>query len=206
MMLKDGDVDTFWACNPEIADSKMAAATHRTDGRVLWLTGLSGAGKSTLACGLKHCLDTQGIQSIVLDGDALRTGLNADLGFSVEDRAENVRRVAEVALLFKEAGFIVITALISPLLAQREAARRRVGEGFFEIHVDARIEVCEARDPKGLYARARRGEIQEFTGLSSPYEKPIAADLVVDTERLTLPQSIGILHCFALSAPRSSTA
>ncbi|KLU27812.1 adenylylsulfate kinase [Caballeronia mineralivorans PML1(12)] len=184
----------------------MAAATHETDGRVLWLTGLSGAGKSTLAYGLKHHLDSQGIQSVVLDGDALRTGLNVDLGFSVEDRAENVRRVTEVARLFQQAGFIVITALISPLHAQREAARRTIGDGFFEIYVDARLAVCEARDPKGLYARARRGEIQEFTGLSSPYEKPIAADLVIDTERLTLQQSIGILHCFALSASRSSTA
>ena len=193
------------ALHPDAAKIRRSPASL-AGGRVLWLTGLSGSGKSTLAGGLRRSLVAQRIQAVVLDGDQLRTGLNSDLGFSAKDRTENVRRTAEVACLFSQAGFVVIASLISPLVAHRDAARRIVGDQFFEIYVDARLEVCEARDPKGFYARARRGEISEFTGVGSPYEKPVAPDLAIDTERLTPEQSIEILHHFALASLRLSNA
>ncbi len=152
---------------------------HR--GGVLWFTGLSGSGKSTLAQALEQALFATGRQAFVLDGDNLRHGLNADLGFSDADRGENIRRVTEVAGLFAEAGMIVISAFISPFRADRIAARQRVGDGFHEIHLSASLEVCESRDPKGLYGKARRGEIADFTGISSPYEEPHSPDLIIDT-------------------------
>lgn len=155
---------------------------HR--GCVVWLTGLSGAGKSTLAMGAERRLFDLGRQVYVLDGDNVRSGLNADLGFSLEDRDENLRRVAEVAALFADAGMIVISAFISPLRKERALARSRFPANFQEVYVNASLATCEARDPKGLYRRARRGEIQHFTGVSSPFEPPEAPDLVIDTERL----------------------
>ena len=148
---------------------------------VLWFTGLSGSGKSTLAMALEQRLFDKGYQVYVLDGDNVRGGLNANLGFSPEDRAENIRRVGEVAALLADAGIIVITAFISPYRADRERARAAAGDSFHEIYIEADLETCEARDPKGLYKRARSGEIGEFTGVSAPYEAPDQPDLAIDT-------------------------
>jgi bifunctional enzyme CysN/CysC len=146
----------------------------------VWLTGLSGSGKSTIARELERALHAQGRHAFVLDGDTLRTGLNQDLGFSREDRAENVRRTAEVARVLNDAGVVAIVALISPFRDDRARARAIVGgDRFVEVHVDTPLEVCEARDAKGLYAKARAGEIPEFTGISSPYEPPLDATLVL---------------------------
>jgi len=150
-------------------------------GSVLWFTGLSGAGKSTLAVALERALFNKGYQVYVLDGDNVRHALSANLGFSPEDRAENIRRVAAVAALFADAGFIVISAFISPYRADRERAREACGERFREVHIKADLAVCEQRDPKGLYRRARAGEIKEFTGISAPYEAPEDPDLEIDT-------------------------
>jgi bifunctional enzyme CysN/CysC len=159
-------------------------------GGVLWFTGLSGAGKSTLAVELEKRLFTRGYQVFVLDGDNVRQGLNANLGFSPEDRAENIRRVGEVAALFAEAGMIVITAFISPYRSDRDRARQAAGDRFREVHIHADIATCENRDPKGLYKRARAGEIPEFTGISAPYEAPAAAELVVDTAAQSIDEAV----------------
>lgn len=148
----------------------------------VWLTGLSGAGKSTIAFELEKLLLQEGHPCYVLDGDNLRHHLNSDLGFTQRDRRENIRRAAEVAHLMNEAGLIVITAFISPLREDRDMARAIVKpERFVEVHVNTRLELCEERDPKGLYARARRGQIPDFTGVSAPYEPPLAPALVLDT-------------------------
>jgi len=153
---------------------------HR--GAIVWLTGLSGSGKSTLAYSVEEVLHRCGFQTMVLDGDHLRHGLCRDLGFSPQDRRENIRRVGEVAKLFMEAGTIVLTAFISPYRADRENVRGLVGSGdFIEVYCNASIEVCEARDPKGLYRKARLGQIAEFTGISSPYEVPYDPEIIVDS-------------------------
>jgi bifunctional enzyme CysN/CysC len=152
---------------------------HR--GGVLWLTGLSGAGKSTLAMAVEQHLFRRGYAVYVLDGDNVRSGLNANLGFSPEDRVENIRRVGEVAALFADAGFLCITAFISPYRTDRQRARQAGGEAFHEIYIHADLATCERRDPKGLYRRARAGEIAEFTGVSAPYEPPEHPELMVDT-------------------------
>ena len=155
---------------------------HGHRGATLWLTGLSGSGKSTLSHRVEKKLIERGVFAYVLDGDNVRHGLNKDLGFSPEARVENIRRVAEVAKLFTEAGAVVITAFISPYRADRDLARALFPEGdFVEIHVAASLEVCESRDPKGLYKKARAGQIPDFTGISAPYEAPSAPELVVDT-------------------------
>jgi bifunctional enzyme CysN/CysC len=151
-------------------------------GAVVWLTGLSAAGKSTLAMALERRLFDGGYATFVLDGDNVRRGLNANLGFSPEDRQENIRRVGQAAALFAEAGFVCITAFISPYRDDRRRARAAVAKGrFLEVYVKADLAACEARDPKGLYRRAREGEIKGFTGIDSPYEEPAAPELVVDT-------------------------
>jgi adenylyl-sulfate kinase len=165
-------------------------------GGVLWMTGLSGAGKSTLAHAVKERLEARRCMVVVLDGDILRTGLNSNLGFSHADRLENVRRTAEVAALFKNAGFVVIGALISPAREHRSLARSIVGERFFEVHIASSLAVCESRDPKGLYSRARRGELPEFTGISSPYEAPVSPDLTIDTAGLTIDDSVARFESF----------
>ncbi len=162
-------------------DHDRRSARNRHKPGVLWFTGLSGAGKSTLAMALEQRLFDAGYQTYVLDGDNVRTGLNANLGFSPEDRAENIRRVGEVAALLADAGLIVITAFISPYRADRDRARVAAGDPFREIYIKADVETCEARDPKGLYKRARAGEISDFTGISAPYEEPAEPELVVDT-------------------------
>jgi bifunctional enzyme CysN/CysC len=148
---------------------------------LLWFTGYSGAGKSTIANNLEKKLHALGKRTFVLDGDNVRHGLNRDLGFTEADRVENIRRVAEVAKLFVEAGLITIVSFISPFQAEREMARELVGPGeFIEIFVDTPLEICERRDPKGLYKKARRGELRNFTGLDSPYERPSNPELVLD--------------------------
>ena len=159
-------------------------------GMVVWLTGLSGSGKSTIAIELERRLFDQGYQVYVLDGDNLRHGLNADLGFSPEARAENIRRVGEVAALMVRAGFVVVTAFISPYRSDRERARRAAGGNFHEVYIKASLAVCEERDPKGLYKRARAGEIADFTGVSAPYEEPERPDVIVDTEAMDVERSV----------------
>ncbi len=162
-------------------------------GGVIWLTGLSGAGKSTIAVALEKALFERGYNTFVLDGDNVRYGLNANLGFSPEDRAENIRRVGEVASLFAQGGTIVLSAFISPYKSDRERARRAVGESFHEVYVSTPLDECERRDPKGLYARARAGEIKEFTGVSAPYEPPADPEWVIDTTGQTLEQNVADL-------------
>ena len=159
-------------------------------GAVLWFTGLSGAGKSTVAVAVERRLFNLGYQTYVLDGDNVRHGLNADLGFSPEDRAENIRRVGEVAALISRAGMICITAFISPYRSDRDRARSAGGEQFSEIYIQADLATCEERDPKGLYKKARAGEIPDFTGISAPYEAPAAPELVVDTSALSVEQAV----------------
>lgn len=155
---------------------------HSHRGVVLWFTGLSASGKSTLAHAVEEVLHTNGCRTFVLDGDNVRHGLCRDLGFSLDDRAENLRRVGEVAKLFLEAGTIVLAAFISPLRKEREKVRVLIPHGeFLEIYCDATLDVCERRDPKGMYARARRGEIHQFTGVSSPYEAPLNPELTLNT-------------------------
>ena len=173
-------------------------STHRSlrnghKGAVVWLTGLSGSGKSTLARGLERALFNFGLQVYVLDGDNVRHGLNSNLGFSPEDREENIRRVGEVAKLMSDAGVITITAFISPYREDRRRARRStVGAGidFIEIFVAAPLEVCEQRDTKGLYKKARAGEIKEFTGISAPYDEPTGAELILRTDQETATESV----------------
>ena len=158
---------------------------------VVYMTGLSGAGKSTLAVALRRSLLERGVKVCVLDGDELRNGVCKDLGFSDTDRLENMRRATEIARLLMDAGVLVIVSLISPFRAARDAARERFAPGeFMELFIDAPLSVCEARDPKGLYARARRGEIPRFTGIDSPYEPPLAPELRIDTAHLNLHQTI----------------
>ncbi|HVF10646.1 MAG TPA: adenylyl-sulfate kinase [Abditibacteriaceae bacterium] len=165
---------------------------HR--GCTVWLTGLSGCGKSTLANALDDALWRRGIRSYVLDGDNIRHGLNKDLGFSPEDRTENIRRIGEVAKLFTDAGIINSTAFISPYRADRDRARGSQKEGdFIEVYVKASVEACEKRDTKGLYAKARAGQIPEFTGISAPYEEPANAEVIVDTEAQTVEESLGAI-------------
>ncbi len=157
---------------------------------VIWFTGLSGSGKSTLAHAVEQALYDQGCRTIVLDGDNIRHGLNKNLGFSPEDREENIRRIGEVAKLFTEAGVIAMTAFISPYRADRDTARALLNEGeFVEVYVKCALDVCEERDVKGLYQKARAGEIKEFTGISAPYEEPLNPEVVVDTGPETLEES-----------------
>lgn len=152
----------------------------------LWFTGLSGSGKSTLAHAVENALFERGCRTYVLDGDNIRFGLNKNLGFSPEDREENIRRIGEVAKLFNEAGVITLTAFISPYKADRDKAREIGGDSFIEVYVKCDLAVCEERDPKGLYKKARAGEIPEFTGISAPYEEPDKAELIIDTSSASL--------------------
>ena len=165
---------------------------HRS--AILWFTGLSGSGKSTLANAVNAALFEQGLATYVLDGDNVRHGLCKDLGFSDADREENIRRIGEVAKLFLDSGVIVLTAFVSPFRADRDKARALVEDGdFFEIHCAADLDVCESRDPKGLYAKARAGVIKEFTGISSPYEAPEHPELTIDTGAQELSQSVALV-------------
>lgn len=159
-------------------------------GVTVWLTGLSGSGKSTIAVELEHALLENKHQAYILDGDNIRHGLNKNLGFSPEDRSENIRRIGEVAKLFTDANIITITAFISPYRQDRDNARKLQKEGeFIEVYVKCPIEVCEQRDTKGLYKKARAGEVKEFTGISAPYEEPLNAELTIDTSKMSLEES-----------------
>ena len=159
-------------------------------GMVLWFTGLSGSGKSTIANEVSYRLHKKGKTTYILDGDNVRHGLNKDLGFSPEDREENIRRISEVANLFADAGLITITAFISPYIKDRNFCRELVGKDrFIEIYARASIETCEKRDPKGLYKKAREGKIKDFTGVNAPYEEPKNPELIIDTDKETIDES-----------------
>jgi bifunctional enzyme CysN/CysC len=195
-----------WTDDPVSREARTTHFGHR--GAVLWFTGLSGSGKSTLAAALQARLFRQGIAVTLLDGDNLRQGLCADLGFSAEDRAENIRRAAEAATLMADAGLVVITALISPLIKDRQNAAsicRAAGIPFAEIYVSTPLEVCEARDPKSLYKKARAGEIPGFTGIDAPYEPPVEPMLELRTDLLSKEQSLEYLQKLALQIAHSDT-
>ena len=206
--LESGNEEQSYQMNPKATnifevhsriDRTVREDRNRHKGGVLWLTGLSGAGKSTLAVEVERALFAKGYHVYVLDGDNLRHGLNSNLGFSHVDRTENIRRVGEVAALFADAGFVCVSAFISPYRADREGARRAAGDSFHEVHVKADLETCESRDPKGLYERARRGEIPDFTGISAPYEEPETPELVVDTASLDVSQSVAMVLDYVAS-------
>jgi len=175
-------------------DDRTRVNGHR--GAILWFTGLSGAGKSTLAVELERLLFAKGYQVFLLDGDNVRQGLSADLGFSPQERAENIRRIGEVAALFAEAGMVVISAFISPYRADRDRIRAAHGGYFNEVYINAPLEVCEARDAKGLYRKARAGEIKEFTGVSAPYEAPTAPELELRTGETPVEQCMAALIAY----------
>lgn len=159
-------------------------------GAVIWLTGLSGSGKSTIANAVDYKLFEQNVHSYVLDGDNIRHGLNKDLGFSDIDRVENIRRIGEVAKLFVESGHIILTAFISPFISDRQIVRNLFdSDEFIEVHVNCPLETCETRDPKGLYEKARKGIIREFTGISSPYEAPLNSELTIETDEVTIDEA-----------------
>ena len=167
-------------------DHAMRAARNRHQGAVVWFTGLSGAGKTTLAQLVERELFARGVHCYILDGDNVRHGLNRDLGFSPADRTENIRRIGEVANLMRDSGMICLTAFISPYRADRATARATCPEGsFLEVYCRCALEDCERRDPKGLYRKARAGQIPEFTGISAPYEEPEAPEILLDTDRHT---------------------
>ena len=163
---------------------------------VLWFTGLSGAGKSTIAHATEELLHQLGCRTYVLDGDNVRHGLCGDLGFSLDDRHENIRRIGEMSKLFADAGVIILTAFISPMHADRERVRRLVGTDFIEIYCRCPVEVCEGRDVKGLYKKARAGEIKDFTGVSAPYEEPDNSELIIDSSRMTIEDSVAAVMMF----------
>jgi len=162
-------------------------------GTVIWLTGLSGAGKSTLAMRIESALHIKGMQTYVLDGDNVRRGLCSDLGFTNNDRMENIRRIGEIAALMADAGMVTITAFISPFQADRHRAREAASEHFHEIYIKADLATCEKRDPKGLYKKARKGEISEFTGITSPYEPPTSPEMIVDTDKYTVDECVEMI-------------
>jgi adenylylsulfate kinase len=179
---------TWHESHVERADRERVLAQR---GATVWLTGLSGSGKSTIAVAAERALLERGRLAYVLDGDNIRHGLNRNLGFSPEDRTENIRRIGEVAKLFTDAGVIVFTSFISPYRADRDAVRALMGPGdFIEVYVAASLETCEQRDVKGLYQKARAGEIPEFTGISAPYQEPEQPELVIDTNRQKVEESV----------------
>jgi len=166
-------------------------------GQIIWLTGLSGSGKSTIAMTLERKLFDAGRQVFVLDGDIIRTGLCQDLGFSPKDRTENIRRIGEVARIMANSGLCVIVSFISPFRVDRDRVRDAMLEGcFIEVFVNAPLEVCEKRDTKGLYARAIRGEIADFTGISSPYEPPVSPEVELNTDRLSVAEAVDSVLSF----------
>jgi adenylylsulfate kinase len=187
-MTKD-DRNLTWHPHQVTKKDRWLRNSHKS--ALVWLTGLSASGKSTIANALEQALFVRQINTFVLDGDNVRHGLNKDLGFSPEHRRENLRRVGEVARLLVDAGILTIAAFISPYVEERARIRGLFGEGeFIETYVKCSIDVCEVRDPKGLYKKARRGEVPEFTGVSAPYEEPATAELVLPTDELTITQSV----------------
>lgn len=192
-----------WTVSPVTREERAARFGHR--GAVIWFTGLSGSGKSSLSTGLEKQLNRRGRATFILDGDNLRQGLCSNLGFTDEDRSENIRRAGEAAKLMAEAGLVVLCSLISPFRADRRRVReicRRDGVPFAEVFVNASFEVCEARDPRGLYKKARAGEIKNFTGLSSPYEAPETPELELRTGETSLEVCLGTLKDFSLELSR----
>jgi adenylylsulfate kinase len=180
------------ATPPVSSEERLRRAGHR--GAVVWITGLSGAGKTTLALAAERALFSRGCRVFVLDGDKVRNGLCADLGFSLPERSENIRRIGEVARLFHEAGQIVLVSAISPLQADRDRARALIPSPYFlEVYCRCPLAVCEERDPKGLYRKARAGLLPEFTGISSPYEAPAAPDVLVDSAESSVEQEVARL-------------
>lgn len=163
-------------------------------GIMIWFTGLSGSGKSTVAMGVERELHAQGILCRILDGDNIRAGINNNLGFSAEDRIENIRRIAEIGKLFVQTGVVTLACFVSPTNDIRQMAREIVGkEDFLEVYISTPIEECERRDVKGLYARARKGEVKNFTGISAPFEAPVSADIDIDTSKIPLEESVRTL-------------
>ena len=163
-------------------------------GIMIWFTGLSGSGKSTVAMGVERELHAQGILCRILDGDNVRAGINNNLGFSAEDRIENIRRIAEIGKLFVQTGVVTLACFVSPTNDIRKMAREIVGEeDFLEVYISTPIEECERRDVKGLYARARKGEVKNFTGISAPFEAPVSADIDIDTSKIPLEESVRTL-------------
>lgn len=188
-----------WQRQSVTREQREAINGHK--GAVIWLTGLSGAGKSTIANALDVRLHRFGVRTVVLDGDNIRHGLCSDLGFSISDRNENLRRVAEVARLFMENGVVAIAAFISPLEAERSRAREIIGEqGFIETYCTAGLDACERRDTKGLYKRARDGEIADFTGISSPYEEPKSPEITIDTDSVDVEDCVDSIVSHVVSA------
>ena len=186
-MTEQKATNVTWHANTVSKDERYKLKGHK--GAVLWFTGLSACGKSTVANEVDYKLHQRGKHSIVLDGDNIRMGLNKNLGFSAEDRAENIRRIGEVAKLFTTSGTFALTAFISPYRADRDKVREILGAGeFIEIYVNASLETCEKRDPKGLYKKARAGEIKNFTGISDPYEAPEKAELVLDADNKSISE------------------
>ncbi len=172
----------------------------RQRGIMIWMTGLSGSGKSTVAIGVERELHKRGILCRILDGDNIRAGINSNLGFSEEDRRENIRRIAEIGKLFVDTGIVTIACFVSPTLELRQMARKIIGEkDFREVYIATPLEECERRDVKGLYARARRGEVKDFTGISAPFEAPTAPDLSLDTSQMTLKDEVEAVVALCLS-------
>ena len=170
-------------------------------GIMIWMTGLSGSGKSTIALGVERELHKRGILCRILDGDNIRAGINSNLGFSEEDRRENIRRIAEIGKLFVDTGIVTIACFVSPTIELRQMARNIIGEADFrEVYIATPLDECERRDVKGLYARARRGEVKEFTGISAPFEAPTNPDLRLDTSQLTLKEEVEAVVELCLSA------
>jgi adenylylsulfate kinase len=182
----------FWYTGTVDRHARQSRNKHKSF--VLWFTGLSGSGKSTLANAVEKHLFDSNHNVIVLDGDNIRHGLCSDLGFTEGDRHENMRRIGEVAKLFVESGHIVLAAFVSPYLEDRERVRSRLPHGdFHEVYCECALSVCEERDPKGLYARARKGEIENFTGISAPYEEPIKPDIVINSNKQTVDEEVNLV-------------
>ena len=187
-MAEQKATNIVWHQGAVTRDDRQQLNGHR--GCTVWLTGLSGSGKSTIAVEVEKRLLERGVRTYILDGDNIRHGLNKNLGFSPDDRTENIRRIGEVAKLFCDAGLVALTAFISPYRADRDQVRAIMQPGdFIEVFVDCPVEVCEQRDVKGLYKKARAGEIKEFTGISAPYEAPSAPELVIETSGQSVEQS-----------------
>ena len=188
-MAEQKATNIVWHAGAVTRDDRQKLNGHR--GCTIWLTGLSGSGKSTVAVDLEKALWARGVRSYILDGDNIRHGLNKNLGFSPTDRTENIRRIGEVAKLFTDAGMVAVTAFISPYRADRDQVRTLMQAGdFIEVFIDCPLEVCEQRDVKGLYQKARAGQIPEFTGISAPYEAPLQPELTVRTGSQSVEQSV----------------
>jgi len=191
-MNKQKATNVVW--HPHTIKKEDRESLLKQKGVVLWYTGLSGSGKSTIANEVAYKLHSKGKLAYVLDGDNIRHGLNKDLGFSPEDRKENIRRISEVATLFSDAGFIAMTAFISPYRVDRNFCRELAGDGrFLEIYCKASLDTCEKRDPKGMYKKARAGIIKQFTGIDAPYEAPENPEIVIDTDKYNIEESADIV-------------